>query len=93
MREHLFELSVAELKELYIHETKAMVFALEAGVPWEDLKYIRDSIKDVVRFIDMRSPPSKYALNKNNGEITPPFLLPVHTAKDVGSMNYQQSTK
>jgi hypothetical protein len=56
MREHLFELSVAELKELYIHETKALVFALEAGVHWQELKYIRDSIKDISRFIESAAP-------------------------------------
>jgi hypothetical protein len=60
MREHLFELSLEKLKDLYIHETKALTFAVEAGVPWENLKYIRDSLNDITRFIDAKTPPVKY---------------------------------
>jgi len=83
MREHLFELSMAELKDLYIHETKALTFALEAGVPWENLKYIRDSLKDITRFMDAKTPPVKYASRKRDGDILPPSAqssdLPIDT--------------
>lgn len=94
MREHLFELSVMELKDLYMHETKAMVFALEAGVPWEDLQYVRDSINDITRFIDLRSPPSKLTFRKRNGEIPPPFIHPAQIPAAIGiAKSLQQSAR
>ncbi len=73
MREHLFELSAAELQDLYIHETKALTFALEAGVPWEDLQYVRDSLKDITRYIDARLNSPKHAWRKRSGENPPRF--------------------
>jgi hypothetical protein len=75
MREHLFELSLAELKNLYIHETKALIFALEAGAAWEDMQYLRDSLKDVTKYINARTLSSEHQLRKKSVEIVPPYTL------------------
>jgi CheY-specific phosphatase CheX len=75
MRANLFELSVTELKERYINETKALVFALEAGVHWEDLQYVRESIKDLTKCIDAKTPPTKFHFRSRNVDILPPFFM------------------
>lgn len=56
MREQLIERPVAELKSLFINETKAMIAALESGAAWEDLRYLQDRMKDIMALIDKRSP-------------------------------------
>ncbi|MBC7949659.1 MAG: hypothetical protein H7Y42_17360 [Chitinophagaceae bacterium] len=88
MREHMFELSGAELKELYVHETKALIFALEAGVSWEDLRYIRDRIKDITTFLDARFPPIKYKLIRKGGDKNPPYPYHLGESQDYTGISY-----
>ncbi len=88
MREHLFELSPVELKELYIHETKALVFALEAGVPWAELQYVRESIKDITRCIDATTPAEVHSIFKRSVEIIPPFSLSDNNNSDRPPVSY-----
>jgi hypothetical protein len=52
MREELYKLSGVELKEIFLHEAKAFITAFEAGATWEELKYIRERIRDLSRVID-----------------------------------------
>ena len=55
MREQLIERSLSELRSLFVEETKALISALESGAKWEDLRYLRDRIKDIMAIIDSRS--------------------------------------
>ncbi len=55
MREQLIERPLSELKTMFIAETKALISALESGAAWEDLKYLRDRMKDITALIDQRS--------------------------------------
>jgi|GEM_PF-6042659 len=55
MREQLIERSLNELKLLFVEETKALISALESGAAWEDLRYLRDRMKDIMTIIDNRS--------------------------------------
>jgi len=57
MREQLIERPVTELKNLFLAETKALIAALESGATWEDMKYLRDRMKDIMSLIDKRSSP------------------------------------
>ena len=52
MREELYKLNGAELKEFFLHEAKAFITAFEAGASWEELSHIRERIKDLSRVID-----------------------------------------
>jgi hypothetical protein len=57
MREQLIERPLVELKVLFIDETKALIAALESGATWEDMRYLRDRMKDIMSLIDKRSNP------------------------------------
>ena len=59
MREQLIERPVVELKNLFLAETKALIAALESGASWEDMKYLRDRMKDIMSLIDKRSSPTE----------------------------------
>jgi hypothetical protein len=52
MREELYKLTSGEIKEMYLHDTKALITALEAGADWVDLKHIRERIRDMALVID-----------------------------------------
>ena len=89
MREHLFELSMAELKNLYICETKALTFALNDGVLWEDLEYIRESIKDLTQYINAEIPLVINRLHRLNGDILAPLAISLSQSKDISQITHQ----
>ena len=88
----MYELSVAELQDLYIHEMKALVFALEAGIEWKELKYIRDSLQDIAGCIERRLPLEDRTLFMDNVDNLPPQRPRVTTSTNGRGGSYTHSS-
>jgi hypothetical protein len=92
MRAKMYELSIAELKDLYIHEMKALLFALEAGIEWKDMKYIRDSLSDISTCIERRVPSDEAMLFMDSVDNLPPPPVRATTSTNGRGGSYTHSS-